>query len=181
MSKLTYGLAFLLVAALSPLNGQTKADEDAVRKLPQLFCAAWEKHDGHQLAQIMADDVDFVTVADVYLHGQADFEKFQVRLLSGRFKDSHIKVLQTTVRFLDPDIAVVHYRWNIYSDKSYDRTARSPRFGMMTMIAQKWSGTWQVVVAQTELRTRHTSRASGHQDSDPGTRFGGHALKSAVA
>ena len=68
-------------------KAQTKADEQAVQKLPQAFCDAWAKHDGHQLAEIMAEDVDFVTVAAVNLHGRADFEKFHTRLLSGRFKD----------------------------------------------------------------------------------------------
>lgn len=60
------------------------------------------KHDGHALAQTMAEDVDFVTVATTYLHGRADFETFHVRLLSGRFKDSTITVLRTTTRFVRP-------------------------------------------------------------------------------
>jgi uncharacterized protein (TIGR02246 family) len=148
MRKSVRGLPFLLLLATSILNAQSKADEEAVRKLPQSFCEAWERHDGHALAKIMADDVDFVTVADVYLHGRADFETFHVRLLSGRFKDSHTTALQTTVRFLQHDMAVVHWSWRIDSDKNFDGTPRAPRFGMMTMVAQKRGGTWQVVVAQ---------------------------------
>jgi Domain of unknown function (DUF4440) len=101
-------LLVLLVTSVS-LNAQTKNDEDAVRKLPQMFCDAWAKHDGHELGKIMAEDVDFVTVATVYLHSRADFEKFHVRLLSGRFKDSTITPLETTIRFLHPDMAVVHW------------------------------------------------------------------------
>ena len=148
MRKIVCGLPFLLLLVTPNLNAQSKADEEAVRKLPQSFCEAWERHDGHALAKIMADDVDFVTVADVYLHGRADFEKFHVRLLSGRFKDSHTTLLQTAVRFLLPDMAVVYWNWRIDSDKNFDGTPRVPRFGMMTMVAQKRGGTWQVVVAQ---------------------------------
>ena len=96
----------------------------------------------------MADDVDFVTVATVYLHGRADFEKFHTRLLSGRFKDSTITPLEITVRFLRRDMAIVHWSWKIEGDKNFDGTPRPPRFGMMTIVAQKQSGTWQVVVAQ---------------------------------
>jgi uncharacterized protein (TIGR02246 family) len=69
------------------LHAQTKPDEEAVRNLPRSFSAAWANHNGHELAKIMAADVDFVTVATVYLHGRTDFEKFHARLLSGRFKD----------------------------------------------------------------------------------------------
>ena len=76
------------MSLLPELSAQTKPDEDAVRRLPQSFSDAWARHDGHELANIMADDVDFVTVATTYLHGRADFEKFHLRLLGGRFKES---------------------------------------------------------------------------------------------
>jgi len=139
-------LGFL--AASTNTHAQTKADEEAVRKLPQAFCDAWAKHDGHELAKIMADDVDFVTVATIYLHGRSDVEKFHVRLLTGRFKESTNTPLQTTVRFLRPDMAVVHWSWKIEGDKNRDGTPRQPRYGMMTMVAEKRSGNWLVVVAQ---------------------------------
>jgi uncharacterized protein (TIGR02246 family) len=138
----------IFTAALVSLNAQTTSDEEAVRRLPQTFCNAWAKHDGRELAKIMAEDVDFVTVATVYLHGRADFEKFHVRLLSGRFKDSTITPLETTIHFLNPEMAVVHWSWRIDGDKAFDGTPRPPRFGMMTMVAEKRGGSWQVVVAQ---------------------------------
>src|SRR5712691_9484585 len=139
-------LLFLLAATL---NAQTKADEEAARKLPQAFREAWAKHDGRELAKIMADDVDFVTVATGYLHGRADFEKFHMRLLAGRFKESTITPLQTTLRFLRPDMAVIHWSWKIEGDRNMDGTPRQqPRYGLMTMVAEKQSVTWLVVVAQ---------------------------------
>jgi uncharacterized protein (TIGR02246 family) len=140
-------LYFLLLSATAA-HAQSKADEDAVGKLPQEFCDAWAKHDGHALAKIMAEDVDFVTVATTYLHGRADFETFHVRLLSGRFKDSTMTVLKTTTRFLRPDMAVVHWSWKIEGDRNADDTPRQPRFGMMTLVAEKNVGNWLVIVGQ---------------------------------
>ena len=142
---LSASLLFLLVTTS---NAQSKADEEALGKLPQAFCAAWAKHDGHALAQIMAEDVDFVTVATTYLHGRLDFEKFHIRLLNGRFKDSTITPLETTTRFLRPDMAVVHWSWRIEGDKNADGTPRQPRYGMMTLVAEKKVGNWQVIVGQ---------------------------------
>lgn len=144
---LSASLRFLLVSASNVL-AQSKADEEAVGKLPQEFCEAWAKHDGHALAKIMAEDADFVTVATTYLHGRADFEAFHVRLLSGRFKDSTITALKTTARFLRPDMAVVHWSWRIEGDRNPDGTPRQPRYGMMTLVAEKKNGNWLVVVAQ---------------------------------
>jgi len=148
MRNLARGAALLLLAASSTLNAMAQTDDQAVRKLPQAFCDAWAKHDGHQLATIMADDVDFVNVGANWLHGRADFEKYHSRLLSGRFKEARLTLLQTEVRFLQPDMAVVHWSWKIAGDRNFDGTPRQPRFGLMTMVAQKRSGVWQVVVAQ---------------------------------
>jgi len=146
--KQFFSAFFLLLFAVA-VDAQTKSDEEAARRLPQAFCDAWAKHDGHELAKIMADDVDFVTVATTYLHGRADFEKFHTRLLSGRFKEASITPLQTTVRFLHSDMAVVHWSWKIEGDRNMDGTMRQqPRYGMMTMLAEKRNGTWLVVVAQ---------------------------------
>lgn len=140
-------LYFLLLSATAA-QAQSKADEEAVAKLPQAFCDAWAKHDGHELAKIMAEDVDFVTVATTYLHGRVDFETFHVRLLSGRFKDSTITALKTTTRFLRPDMAVVHWSWKIEGDRNPDGSPRQPRYGMMTLVAEKKNGNWLVVVGQ---------------------------------
>jgi uncharacterized protein (TIGR02246 family) len=148
MKYLLSASLFFLFALTSNALAQSKADEEAVGKLPQEFCDAWAKHDGHALAKIMAEDVDFVTVATTYLHGKADFEMFHVRLLSGRFKDSTITVLKTTARFIRPDMAVVHWSWKIEGDKNPDGTPRQPRYGMMTLVAEKKIGNWLVIVGQ---------------------------------
>ena len=72
--------------SFTSLFAQTSADQGALLDLPKKFQAAWTTHDGHALAEVMAADVDFVTVGATWLHGRADFEKYHSRLLSGRFK-----------------------------------------------------------------------------------------------
>ncbi len=142
-------LASFMVAA-PHVSAQTNPDEVAVRKLPQSFCAAWAKHDGHELAKIMADDVDFVTVGATLIHGRADFETYHTRLLNGRFKRSTITPLQVAVRFLRPDVAVIHWTWRISGDRNPDGTLRDPRYGMMTEVAERRTGAWLVAVSQND-------------------------------
>ena len=129
-------------------NAQNQSDEAAVRNIPQLFAAAWAKHDGHELAKIMSEDVDFVNVGGDWLHGRKDFELYHSRLLSGRFKESTFVPLETVVRFLRPDLAVLHWSWKVEGDKNQDLTPRKPRFGLFTMIVEKKNGGWLVVEAQ---------------------------------
>ena len=118
---------------------QNDPDEEALRELPRIHCDAWNKRDAHALAAMFADDGEFVTVATVYLHGRADYETFHARLLEGRFRDSIFTPLQTTVRFLRPDIGVVHWSWNLRGDMNPDGTPRPQPFGLMTIVAEERS------------------------------------------
>ena len=52
------------------------------------------------------------------------------------------------MRFIRPDLALIHWSWRIQGDKNADGSARPPRFGLITMPAEKRKGTWLVVVAQ---------------------------------
>ena len=150
MRRLVSVLLASFLATTLPIGAQTKPDEDAVGKLPRAFSDAWARHDGHELAKIMADDVDFVTVGATWIHGRPDFEKYHTRLLRGRFAESTLTPLQIAVRFLRPDVAVVHWSWKIEGDRNPDGTARRPRYGMMTMVAEKRNGLWRVAVSQND-------------------------------
>lgn len=150
MNSKTAGLIYLVASCVSAVmaGAQTKADEEAVRRLPVAFSEAWAKHDGHALAQLMAQEVDFVAVGAVWFHGRHDFETYHTRLLSGRFKDSILTPLATAVSFVRPDLAMVHSSWSVESDKNADGSARTKRFGLMTMLAERRDGEWLVIAAQ---------------------------------
>ena len=134
-------------------QAQSKADEAAVRAIPQAWSAAWARHDGHQLARLMADDVDFVTVGDDWLQGKSNFELYHTRLLAGRQKESTFTPIEIAARFLRPDLAVLHWSWKIQGDRNPDQTPRPPRIGLFTMILEKKSGEWLIVAAQNGNRT----------------------------
>jgi uncharacterized protein (TIGR02246 family) len=137
-----------LFAGVDAARAQSKSDEAAVRSIPQAFAAAWATHDGQQLAKIMAEDVDFVDVAGDWLVGKKDFSLYHGRLLSKRFRESAITPLEVSVRFLRPDLAVLHWSWRIEGDRNFDQTLRKPRFGIFTMIVAKTGEEWLVTVAQ---------------------------------
>ena len=126
---------------------QSKRDEAALRALPQQFSAAWAKHDGRELAKLMAPDVDFVNVSAIWLHG-ADFEKYHSRILSGRMRNSTLVPVEVAVRFLKPDLATVRWSWKDQGDVDDAGRPQPPRYGLMTMVAQKTRGSWSVVAAQ---------------------------------
>ena len=124
-------LGLLIFSAGTFAYSQTIVDEEAVRALPKAFCNAWAKHDGRELAAIMADDVDFVTVRGVWLQGRANFEKYHTRILSGRFRDSNNTPLEIRIRFLRSDEAVVHWSWMIEGEKGADGSPQPKRFEIL--------------------------------------------------
>lgn len=150
-------VALALVLAPAPASAQSKADEKALRQLPIAFGVAWAKHDGHALASIMAEDVDFVTVGATWFRGRRDFETYHTRLLNGRFKGSTNTPLQTSVRFIRPDLATVRWSWAIEGDKNSDGTLRPKRYGLMTMLAEKRKGRWLVAAAQNTNASAQSS------------------------
>jgi ketosteroid isomerase-like protein len=121
--------ALCLVVLVSGVLGaqQVGNDESELRALPQTFSAAFNKHDGHALAAIMADDT---------------------RLLEGRFKDVTYTVLDTQVQSVRPEVAVVRHSWMIQGDTNADGSARSPRYGLMSMVADERDGVWVSAAAQ---------------------------------
>jgi uncharacterized protein (TIGR02246 family) len=138
----------IFVFAPCVVYAQNKADEAAVRHVPQAFAAAWANHDGHQLSLIMAEDVDFVNVGGDWLHGRLDFERYHSRLLSGRFKESTLTSRETVVHFLRPDLALLHWSWALTGDQNENLSSRKPRMGIFTMVVEKRGGEWLVVAAQ---------------------------------
>lgn len=128
--------------------GQTAVDMQALTKLPDTFSRAWATHEGSELAQIVSEDVDFVNVGAIWLHGRADFERYHSRILQGRFKKSTNKPLETHVRFLRPDLALVRWSWQIEGETAAAGTLLPVRYGLMTFITEKRSGRWLVIAAQ---------------------------------
>ena len=87
---------------------------------------------------------------------------------SGRFKQSSITPLGTTVPFLRPAMAVAHGSSKIGGEGNIEGTLRQPRYGGMTVVREKRKGSWLGGRrAEHECGPGHTARTPGPQDADP--------------
>jgi uncharacterized protein (TIGR02246 family) len=141
---------FVLILLFGPSLAQAQSanDEAALTALPQAFIDAWNRHDGHGLTVLTERDVDFVTVDGKWMRGQKDFETYHTRILGTRFRDSVNRVIGTNVRFLAPDLASVHYTWQITGAVDDAGRAQPPRSGIMVLLARKQHGQWLIAVGQ---------------------------------
>jgi uncharacterized protein (TIGR02246 family) len=149
------------LAAGAKLEGQTQPDVEALRSLPQAFSTAFNKHDAHQLAAVMPKIAYFFKEDLTWVKGRARFEKYYARLFKNQFKDLSYKVLGTQIRMLRPDLALVRHCWTVQGDKNADGSARPPRFGLMTMNAEKLNGTWVVTSAWVQNTNAPTGKLPG--------------------
>jgi uncharacterized protein (TIGR02246 family) len=123
----------------------TKADEDAILEIELQFNEAWGRHDADAMVESLADDAQFVTVNGAWTTTRADYLNLMQRLhgSSGPFRTSTRQTPIMHVRFLAPDVAMMHSQFNIYGD-----IEEPVRTGIGTRVVRKIDGRWQTVAVQ---------------------------------
>ncbi len=148
-------ISFLFaVAAVAAAPAATKAatvpapDEAAVRSVTSGFIAAWNRHDMGAFADLFADDADFVNVIGLWWKGRDEIRREHEALHATRMKDSRLAELSAAVRFLRPDAAVVHQRWELTGDTGLEGKVLPPRRGILIYVLQRDGGAWRIIAAQ---------------------------------
>jgi uncharacterized protein (TIGR02246 family) len=128
----------------------TKEDEDAIREIELRFNEAWGRHDPDGMVESLSDDAQFVTVNGAWAKTRADFRDLMRRLhgANGPFRSSTRETPEIHVRFLAPDVAVMHTRFHIYGDVD-----ESERTSIGIRVVRKLDGRWRTVaVHNTDVR-----------------------------
>ena len=111
MRTVTLFVALILGMPL-PLRAQTgtPADETAIKSLITAFMDAFKTHDPKAFGATFADDADFTNWVGLSAHGRADIETFHVPVLTVIYKNGTQKIVDTSIRFIRPDVAAVDVR-----------------------------------------------------------------------
>ena len=141
------GLALLLTAW--PANAQRNIkDLEAIKQIEKDWQAAWNRHDMKALAALVTEDIDFITVAGLWLKGRKEFEEHHASIHVMRFKESVRTTTDVQVKFLKPDVAIVHVSGGIKGEKGRDGTPLQPRQGIFTRVVTKEGGKWLIKASQ---------------------------------
>jgi uncharacterized protein (TIGR02246 family) len=128
----------------------TKSDEDAIRAIEFRFNEAWGRHDTDGMVESVTEDAQFVTVNGAWTTTRAQILDLMQRLhgATGPFRSSTRDTPEMHVRFLAPDVAMVHSRFHIHGD--IDEPERT---GIGTRVVRKIDGQWRTVAVQnTDVR-----------------------------
>lgn len=142
---------FLLSSAVAYPNPQLdhSSDMQAIQNVEARWQDGWNRHDISALADLFTDDADFVTVIGKWCKGRKEFYDYHVRLHQVMFKDSIWKTSDTQIRFIRPDVAIVHVNWGITGDRNADGTPRDKhRDGIFTQVMVKQDGQWRISASQ---------------------------------
>src|SRR5664279_1743937 len=114
----------------------SQSDEDAIRELEHRFNAAWGRHDPDGMAESLVDDAQFITVNGAWTTSRAGFRDLMQRLhgANGPFRSTTRKTPEMQVRFLSPDIAILHSRFWIDGEVLHDELSQSSRESVGTRV-----------------------------------------------
>ncbi len=117
------------------------ADEAAIRQIVKQVEDGWNAHDGKAFAAPFATDADYVVVNGNYIKGREAIAAGHTQIFTTIYKESHNVGTVKSIRFLRPDVAIVHIEWNLeFSMGGETKKSRA----MNTMIMAKEGGKWSI-------------------------------------
>ena len=83
-------------------------DEAAIRANVKLLETGWNTKSGALFAKPFAEDADYVVINGMYFKGRAAIATAHQQIFDTVFKDTTVALTVKQIRFLRPDVAVVH-------------------------------------------------------------------------
>lgn len=119
----------------------TTDDTTEIRNLVDAAYAAWGRNDAAAYAACFTPDSDYVAFDGTHLHGRAANEKLHADLFAGVLRGTRIVGQVDDVRFLGPDVAVVHTRGAVLFP--WQQHTPAARASIQTMIAHRTADGWR--------------------------------------
>ena len=118
------------------------ADEAALRDAVKQLETGWNTHSGAAFAKPFADDADYVVINGRYIKGREAIAKGHQQIFDTIYKDTTIDLTVKEIRFLRPEVAVVHVEGTRNSPGSEQARA------MMTLTMTKEKDGWKIAAFQ---------------------------------
>lgn len=139
-----YVILALILFSVQVSNAQTSpnssADETSIRQIVKQVEDGWNAHDSKAFAAPFATDADYVVVNGMSIKGREEIDKGHTQIFTTIYKESHNTATIKNVRFLRPDVAIVHVEWNLeFKAGGETRKARAINTMVMTKDGGKWS------------------------------------------
>lgn len=144
------GTLLISLAGVFPCYADQREDEAAIKSLGSRWQDAWNQRDADAMTNLLAEDVDFVTVLGPkgWLKGRPQFREVHARMFTTLFTDSTWKTEEVHVKWVTTDLAIARVLWSTTGDKVRHLKHGTPRSGIFTWVVQKRDGGWQIIASQ---------------------------------
>jgi len=146
------------ISSLIILNMTTQAqtgstaDESQIRDLVKTMEDGWAKKDGAYFAKPFAENADYVVINGMYIKGRTAIAEAHQRIFDSIYKETFIKTEVQHIRFLRPDIAIVHYTGHMTGGAGEQKTDSR---AIITITVEKSANGWQIAAFQnTGIQSR---------------------------
>ena len=145
-----YRLLFIILLGLDfPVVAQEfLKDRKAVEAQIDAFIRSWNRHDFSDMKNYVADDCDFVNVVGMHWKGREEIQYAHQAYHEKFFKNTPMEKLRVTVRFLKPDVAIVHLLWHIGAFTPPDGSVRGDNDDLATIVLVKRNGRWMITAVE---------------------------------
>lgn len=127
--------------------GQTYANDEAeITQVLTHFTTAWNKHGAKAFSHVFTDDADLTNVRGQSYHGKSEIETHHQPIFSTRFKDSFLKIGETKIRIIKPDIVALDALWEMSGIKNADGNGISEK-GLMSFVLTKNNDRWLIQIS----------------------------------
>jgi uncharacterized protein (TIGR02246 family) len=123
-------------------------DEAGVKAVVHGFEVAWNRHDMDAFAMLFATDADFVNVIGMRWVGRDAIKQHHAASHATIFRSSTLKIGNTTVRFLKPEVATARSVWILSGITSETGPFAPTRTGILTHVLERIHGHWLIVLSQ---------------------------------
>ena len=139
-------LPLLMTSAVALGQAGGGSDDQGIRQVLSGFVEAWNRHDASAFSMAFAEDADFTNVRGTGAHGRSDIEKFHAPLFTSLFKDSILKIVQSKIRYIKPDVAAVDAPWEMTGAKTSDGHEIPLRKGLLDLVMIKQAAQWHIAI-----------------------------------
>jgi len=112
------------------------------------FLRAFNTHDAKAFGSLFTEDADWVSVAGIRVKGRAGIQAEHEKAFTTFFKSATLASTGTTVRLVRPDVAVVHFNWELTGQVDKEGKVAAPRRGVITIVATKEEDQWRITAGQ---------------------------------
>jgi uncharacterized protein (TIGR02246 family) len=143
---------FIYTASLSSYcQTPTKYDvkeAHALNEVAEKWQRYWNSHDMISFATLFATDVDFVTKSGTWFKGKEETMNHHKKNHTSIFKNSTWATDSVVIKYVKPDLAIIHIGWGLSNDTHHDGTISEPRHGISTWVVIKQSNQWLLLAVQ---------------------------------